>query len=187
VRIRFGNLSAMDHHPMHLHGFHFRVAATDGGPVPSSAQRLETTVLVPVGSTRDIEFVADAPGDWPLHCHMTHHVMNQMGHSAPNMLGVKAGNLDQRVRPLVRGYMTMGETGMGDMGAMGMPVPDNSIPMVGAKGPFDYITMGGMFTILKVRETLENGVADPGDYRHPPGTVAEKARPEDLKRDEIQA
>jgi FtsP/CotA-like multicopper oxidase with cupredoxin domain len=186
VRIRFGNLSAMDHHPMHLHGYHFRVVATDGGPIPLSAQRLETTVLVPVGATRDIEFVADAPGDWALHCHMTHHVMNQMGHEAPNMIGVKPGGLDKRVRPLLPGYMTMGQTGMAEMGEMGMPVPKNSIPMAGAKGPFDYITMGGMFTILKVREKLGKGGGDPGWYQNPPGTVAEKARPEELARDGIK-
>jgi FtsP/CotA-like multicopper oxidase with cupredoxin domain len=186
VRIRFGNLSAMDHHPIHLHGYHFRVVASDGGRIPLSAQRPDTTVLVPTGATRDIEFVADAPGDWAMHCHMTHHVMNQMGHDMPNMIGVKPGKLDQRVRPLLPNYMTMGQTGMAEMGEMGMPVPTNSIPMVGAKGPFDYITMGGMFTILKVREELANPTADPGWYRHPPGTVAGKARPEDLSRDEIK-
>jgi FtsP/CotA-like multicopper oxidase with cupredoxin domain len=186
VRIRFGNLSGMDHHPMHLHGHRFRVVATDGGTIPLSAQYPESTVLVPVGSTRDIEFIADAPGDWPLHCHMTHHVMNQMGHGIPNMIGVKPGDLDARIGRLVPGYMTMGETGMGDMGPMGMPNPRNSIPMVGAKGPFDYITMGGMFTILKVREQLESEGADPGDYQHPAGTVADKATREELKRDGIE-
>jgi hypothetical protein len=82
--------------------------------------------------------------------------------------------------------MTMGQTGMAEMGDMGMPVPKNSIPMVGAKGPFDYITMGGMFTLLKVREKLENRNADPGWYRHPPGTVADKAQPGELERDGIK-
>src|SRR4051812_49232098 len=76
VRIRFGNLSAMDHHPIHLHNYSFRVISTDGGDVPPSAQKPESTAFVPVGTTKTIEFVADAPGDWPLHCHMTHHVMN---------------------------------------------------------------------------------------------------------------
>jgi hypothetical protein len=70
-----------------------------------------------VGQTRTIEFIADAPGDWAFHCHMTHHVMNQMGHEFPNMVGVKPGDLDERVRPLLPGYMTMGHTGM-DMGRM---------------------------------------------------------------------
>ncbi len=184
VRLRFGNLSAMDHHPIHLHGHYFKVVATDGGPIPLAGQWPETTVLVPTGSTRDVEFIADAPGDWAMHCHMTHHVMNQMGHNLPNMIGVARGNLDQRIRPLLPGYMTMGETGMGDMGAMSMPVPENSVPMLGAEGPFDYITMGGMFTIVKVRDEL-TGTDDPGWYKHPPGTVADKAPPESMKRDGI--
>jgi len=185
VRIRFGNLSAMDHHPIHLHGHYFKVVATDGGPLPLSAQYPESTVLVPVGSTRDIELVADSLGDWPLHCHMTHHVMNQMGHDVPNMIGVKPGGLDARTRPLLPGYMTMGETGMGDMGEMGMAVPENSIPMLGGKGPFGGITMGGMFTIMKVRDTLADPHADPGNYQHPAGTVAERATAADLARDGI--
>ncbi|MCC7535479.1 MAG: copper oxidase, partial [Deltaproteobacteria bacterium] len=58
IRIRIGNLSAMDHHPIHLHGPSFRVTATDGGPIPEAGQWPETTVLVPTGSTRDIELVA---------------------------------------------------------------------------------------------------------------------------------
>src|SRR5438876_4291672 len=49
VRIRFVNLSAMDHHPMHLHGHTFRVVETDGGQIPESAQQIEATVLVQVG------------------------------------------------------------------------------------------------------------------------------------------
>ena len=144
VRIRLGNLGAMDHHPIHIHGYHFRITATDGEDIPLSAQWPETTVLVAVGQTRTIEFIADAPGDWAFHCHMTHHVMNQMGHEFPNMVGMKPGDLDEKVRPLLPGYMTMGHTGM-DMGRMAevMPMPANSIPMKGAVGPFgDYISHG---------------------------------------------
>jgi len=184
VRIRIGNLSAMDHHPIHLHGYQFRITETDGGPIPLSAQWPETTVLVPVGSTRTVEFVADEPGDWAMHCHMTHHVMNQMGHGIPNMIGVKPGKLDTKVSRLLPGYMSMGETGMGDMADMGMAVPKNSIPMVGGHGKYDTITMGGMFTILKVRDTLTS-YADPGWYDAPPDTLAQAAASADLKRDGI--
>ena len=53
-----------------------------------------------------------------------------------------------------------------------MPVPENSIPMVGSPGPFDYITMGGMFTNLKVRPKPVDYTRDPGWWEHPPGTVA---------------
>ncbi|MFO0842289.1 MAG: copper oxidase [Gemmataceae bacterium] len=186
VRIRVANLSAMDHHPFHLHGYQFKITATDGGQIPESAQWPETTVLAAVGSTRDIEFVADEPGDWALHCHMTHHVMNQMGHNLPNMLGVKPGSLDKRIQRLLPDYMTMGQDGMGGMGEMGMAGPENSIAMLGGPGPFSYIDMGGMFTIVKVREGITS-YEDPGWYQHPPGTVAEAASDEELRRDGIRA
>ncbi|MGH7145081.1 MAG: multicopper oxidase family protein [Planctomycetota bacterium] len=184
VRIRFGNLSAMDHHPIHLHGYNFNVIATDGGDAPASAQRPETTVLVPVGSTRTIEFVADALGDWAMHCHMTHHVMNQMGHGIPNMIGVVPGDLDAKMRKLLPEYMSMGQDGMGGAGQMGMRVPENSIPMLGGVAKHGYITMGGMFTIFKVREHL-TGADDPGWYDGPTGTYARTATAAELTQDGI--
>ncbi len=185
VRIRFGNLGAMDHHPIHIHGFAWKMTATDGGPVPVSAQHPETTVLVPVGTTRNMEFVADVSGDWAMHCHMTHHVMNQMGHEAPNTIGVRARAVDRNVQRVLPDYMTMGSRGMGDMGEMGMPVPENSIPMMGGVGPFGHIDMGGMFTVVKVRDRLEPG-AESGWYSHPSGTVAREATAEELRADGIE-
>src|SRR4029434_1325383 len=182
-----GNLGATDHHPMHLHGHHFRVTATDGEEIPLSAQWPEATVLVAVGQTRNIEFIADAPGDWAFHCHMTHHIMNQMGHEFPNMVGVKPGDLDKKIRPLLPTYMTMGQTGM-DMGKMAelMPMPANTIPMTGAVGHFgDHITIARMFTMVKVPDRLASYDQDPGWYQHPPGTVALTASAEDLVRDGI--
>ena len=187
VRLRIGNLSAMSHHPLHLHGYHFRVTATDGENIPLSAQWPETTVLVGVGQTRNLEFIADAPGDWALHCHMTHHVMNQMGHQFPNLVGVKPEGLDEKLRPLLPAYMTMGHEGM-DMGRMAelMPMPKNTISMKGKAGPFgDYISMGGMMTLLKVRDRLKSYDDDPGWYEHPAGTVAVKASEAELARDAI--
>ncbi len=186
VRIRLGNLSAMDHHPIHLHGHRFFVTETDGGVIPESARWPETTVLVAVGQTRTVEFIADALGDWAMHCHMSHHVMNQMGHHFGNVIGMNTDGLGREIGKLIPGYMPMGQDGMGDMGSMGMPVPQNSLPMVGAQGQFDYITMGGMFTILKVRDELPPNDADPGWYQNPPGTVADVAPENDLKRDGIE-
>jgi FtsP/CotA-like multicopper oxidase with cupredoxin domain len=184
VRIRFGNLSAMHNHPIHLHGYAFEVTGTDGGLIPPAGRWPETTVLVPVGSTRDVEFTANAPGDWAMHCHFTHHVMNQMGHGIPNMVGMNPGDLDQRVRRLLPGYMTMGHTGMGGHGEHTMPVPRNSIPMRGAEGRHDYIDMGGMFTVVKVRDRLAS-YDDPGWYENPAGTVATVASAEALRRNGI--
>jgi hypothetical protein len=184
VRIRFGNLGPMDHHPIHLHGLSFVTTATDGGFIPGSAQYPETTVLLPVGSTRVIEFVPEEPGDWAVHCHMTHHVMMQMAHGLSPMVGADTRALDRRMSRVMPEYMTMGTTGMGGMGEMPMPVPPNSLPMRGGKGPFSYIDMGGMFTILKVRE--DPSAADRGAwYAHPAGTVAGPADPARMKADGI--
>jgi hypothetical protein len=182
VRIRFGNLSPMDHHPIHLHGFYWKITEMDGLPIPEAAQQPGNTVLVAVGQTRTVEFIADNPGDWAMHCHMTHHTMNQMGHNVPNLIGVRPGKLDKKVSKLLPGYMAMGESGMANMGEMGMPVPHNSIPMVGAPGKHDYIDMGGMFTIVKVRENLTS-YDDPGWYENPPGTLASLASNDELQRD----
>jgi multicopper oxidase len=51
-------------------------------------QRRGSTVLVAVGQTRDVEIDAIYPGDWIFHCHMSHHMMNQMSHAIPNMVGL---------------------------------------------------------------------------------------------------
>jgi hypothetical protein len=176
VRIRIGNLS-MDEHPIHLHGHSFKQTGTDGGPIPASAQWPMTTVNVPVGATHDIEFIADNPGDWALHCHKSHHTMGPMGHGTPNMLGVSQKDIDDRIRKLVPGYMAMGETGMAEHGkhvAMGhMKGPENTLPMMTGTGPHGPIEMGGMFTVLKIREDQKLGdYADPGWYKAPKGTTA---------------
>lgn len=172
VRIRVGNLS-MDSHPIHLHGFQFQVSGTDAGPIAESARWPETTINVPVGSTRDIEFVADAPGDWILHCHKSHHTMNAMGHDLPNTLSVDQSRIDERIQSLLPGYMAMGESGMGNMQDMAthMRGPKNTLPMMGGVGPFGNIEMGGMFTIVKVRDDITT-YSDPGWYEAPRGTIA---------------
>jgi FtsP/CotA-like multicopper oxidase with cupredoxin domain len=170
VRVRFGNLS-MDSHPIHLHGYQFQIAATDGGRIPQAGRWPATTVNVPVGATFDIEFVADAPGDWAFHCHKSHHTMNAMSHDLPNMIGVSQAKVEEKVRSLLPGYMAMGQNGMGQMMEMGRP--KNTVPMMTGTGPFGPIEMGGMFTVLKVRDGLKS-YDDPGWYKHPEGTVAKK-------------
>ncbi len=77
VRIRIVNLG-MDHHPIHLHGNQFVVTGTEGGRKPESLWFPENTLLVGVAQARNIEFDAKYIGDWMLHCHLPHHMMNQM-------------------------------------------------------------------------------------------------------------
>jgi FtsP/CotA-like multicopper oxidase with cupredoxin domain len=183
VRIRVGNLSAMDHHPFHLHGHAFTVVETDGGVIPEAGRWPEVSVLVPTGSTRTFEFVADNPGDWALHCHMTHHVMTQMSHGIPNLVGVDASRFDEELERIVPRYAEMAQH---SHGGSNPAIPPNSLPMVGTRGPFGYITMSGMFTLLKVRDTLD-GDGDPGWYRHPEGTLASLANANELECDGIEA
>jgi hypothetical protein len=172
VRIRLANLS-MDSHPIHIHGHRFTTTGTDGGPVPPSAQWPETTVNVPPGTTRDIEFVADNPGDWAFHCHKNHHTMNQMVHDLPNLVGVRQDEVERKMRKVLPGYMAMGSTGMGEMAEMNMGGPKNWVPMMTGDGQFGPLEMGGMFTVVKVREGITS-YEDPGPYRYPPGTMAQK-------------
>jgi FtsP/CotA-like multicopper oxidase with cupredoxin domain len=181
IWVRFGNLSAMDHHPIHLHGYRFKVIGTDGGWAEDKSVLLpETTVLVPVGATRVIEFLANNPGDWIFHCHMTHHTMNQMGHELPNMMGVESHDLDGRIRELIPGFMSMGAGGMGDMAGMRMQQPPNSIAMKGLHGQFGPSVLGGMASVLKVRESLK-GDQDPGWYSFPDGQHVRRARKDELE------
>ena len=86
VRIRLGNLSLVAH-PIHLHGYTFKIVGTAGGPIPESAQWSDVTVNVPPGTTRDIELIAWNPGTWRFHCHILHHIVNQM---ADTPFGIRA-------------------------------------------------------------------------------------------------
>lgn len=90
VRIRFVNLG-MDHHPMHMHGHTFYVTSTEGGRIPEAGWWPGNTVLVGVAQARGVEFVANNPGDWMIHCHLPHHMMNQMSSSVGKMTRSGAG------------------------------------------------------------------------------------------------
>ena len=175
VRVRIGNLS-MWNHPMHMHGVQFHVTGSDGGRWPRSLWRPEVTELVGVGQTRDLEFVA-VPGDWAFHCHMSHHTMNAMGHEVPNTLGVDQAGVESEIRKLLPGYMAMGKDGMAEhqehTDSGHMKGPENTLPMMLGKGPHGNLEMGGMFTVIKVRDDLERGdFSDPGWYPSPQADLA---------------
>ena len=172
VRIRIGNLT-MTNHPIHLHGHEFTVTGTDGGPTPKAGRWPEVTTDIAVGQMRQLEFVADEEGDWAFHCHKSHHTMNPMGHTVPNMIGVDHRGLIGKIQKLVPDYMVMGERGMADMGEMQMPIPDQTLPMMTGTGPYGPVEMGGMFSMLKVRKEQKPGdYKDPGWFKQPAGTQA---------------
>ena len=90
VRIRLVNLG-MDHHPIHLHGHQFYITGTEGGRAPESTWYPTNTVLVGVAQAKDIEFEAKYVGDWMFHCHLPHHMMNQMASMVGPMSHVGQG------------------------------------------------------------------------------------------------
>jgi len=181
VRIRLANVM-MNSHPIHLHGHEFIVTRMGAKKLPPSAQYTENTITVAPGETRDIELVADNPGDWALHCHKTHHIMNQMQHDLPNLTGINKEEIEVKIKKFFPDFMgLMNINGMGDMfemygtnqmmdRGMKMKFPPNIAP-IGNPGPFGVIEMGGMFTVFKVRDNITH-YTDPGWYQHPIGTVA---------------
>ncbi|WP_370195688.1 multicopper oxidase domain-containing protein, partial [Aurantimonas coralicida] len=131
------------------------------------------SIDIPVGAMRAYEFDAVYPGDWALHCHKSHHTMNAMGHDIPTPMNANKARVAAKIRQIQPDYMPMGETGMAEMSEMAMPLPDNTIPMMAGWGQFGSLEMGGMFTVMKVRDGLAaDDYADPGDYEFPAGTVS---------------
>ena len=172
VRLRIGNLT-MTNHPIHVHGAEFTVAGTDGGWIPDTARWPEVSTDIAVGQMRAIELNANAPGDWAVHCHKSHHTMNAMGHTVRTYIGANLQNSTAQIRKTAPGYMSMGQNGMGAMGDMEMKLPANTLPMMTGSAQFGPVEMGGMFTVMKVRPGLAaDDYRDPGWYNHPPGTLA---------------
>jgi len=62
-------------HPMHLHGHHFQIVATDGARVQGAVRDTE---LVPVGGAVTLAFDAGNPGTWMFHCHNLYHMLSGM-------------------------------------------------------------------------------------------------------------
>ena len=77
VRIKLGNIG-MNPHPIHIHGHQFLVFASDGNTIPINNRLIKSTILVASGETWDVEFQANNPGIWPLHCHISDHMSNNM-------------------------------------------------------------------------------------------------------------
>jgi FtsP/CotA-like multicopper oxidase with cupredoxin domain len=174
VRVRVGNLT-MTNHPIHMHGYDFKVTCTDGGWVPPEAAWPEVSIDIPVGAMRAYEFDAVHPGDWAIHCHKSHHTMNAMGHDIPTFIGASKERLSQMIRREQPEYMPMGTAGMADMGEMSMELPANTVPMMAGWGPHGPREMGGMFSVVKVREGIApDDYSDPGWYENPPGTEAQE-------------
>jgi FtsP/CotA-like multicopper oxidase with cupredoxin domain len=164
VRIRFMNLSAMDHHPMHLHGHTFWMTGTESGRIPESAWIPTNNVLVGVGQSRDVEFIANNPGDWMIHCHIPHHMMNHMVSMVGPMAGMSTGEHGTDATPEMAGdELTSGSIGAGLEPSLGPATGRERAVMTGMRPsdagsaakvpgyPQDMMGMHGMLTADQMR------------------------------------
>lgn len=72
LRITIYNNSMM-RHPIHLHGFDFRLINQHGDHAP-----LKNIIDIMPMETDTIEFLANVEGDWFFHCHILYHMMAGM-------------------------------------------------------------------------------------------------------------
>jgi hypothetical protein len=184
VRLRVVNLG-MDHHPMHIHGNQFVVTGTEGGRAPESTWFPNNTVLVGVAQARDLEFDAVYAGDWMFHCHLPHHMMNQMvsmvGPMAHAGRGVQSGKGMEEGMGVVRQGHALSEDmspgfgrGMGDS----TEKERNTSNLV---GPSPHLQQNSLQESDKKRVPgypqdmvmiMDKEVAKPETYGLPPGWTA---------------
>jgi manganese oxidase len=140
----------MDHHPMHLHGHTFYITGTEGGRIPETAWWPGNTVLVGVAQSRDVEFVANNPGDWMVHCHLPHHNMNQMSSTVGRMTRAGESAMPSGVDM---------NTSMGMLeGTPPVPMGDDYGPSLGrgmgVASTSDIATTNGPLSPQKVRDAI---------------------------------
>ncbi len=71
VEMVFSNQDSMSH-PMHFHGHVFQVTEIDGMMIENGAKR--DTILVQPNTTIKVQFDANNPGVWVMHCHNLYHM-----------------------------------------------------------------------------------------------------------------
>ena len=114
------------------------------------------TVLVGVAQARDIEFVANYPGDWMLHCHLPHHMMNQMSRWS-GLMSRQGTGMPAGVRH---------ESGNGHVdGTPGAPMGDDYGPSLGR----------GIGVGSTNDQTVSNGGPHAGMHMHSASDVAPNA------------
>lgn len=164
VRIRFVN-QGMDHHPMHLHGHQFFLTGTEGGRAPRSSWYPENTIIVGASQSRDVEFVAQYPGDWMLHCHLPHHMMNNMVSSVGPMTHIEKGLHTGAGMEEGMGMVRQGDAGDESLGpslgrGLGLAA-DRDRPLSNALKPSQSIATAGYPQDALMSMPMDKAVAKP--------------------------
>ena len=98
VRFRIVNAAGVEH-PLHLHGFYFRVSRSGGARgdtvVPPALQPLQNMRTVPIGGSVTLSFLPTTPGNWVFHCHFAGHIGELVSlHGSPDANLVLNGSGD---------------------------------------------------------------------------------------------
>jgi FtsP/CotA-like multicopper oxidase with cupredoxin domain len=115
VHWRVINISG-DIHPMHLHGFFYRVDSRGNEGVDSTYQSIALRQMVVTermtgGRTIDLTWVPDRPGNWLFHCHDNFHIQTNQplataSAAAPHASSHDMGNLVMGIHVNGRGAVT---------------------------------------------------------------------------------
>jgi FtsP/CotA-like multicopper oxidase with cupredoxin domain len=135
LRWRWVNAS-FEIHPMHLHGFHYRVTATGDGVsetiYPGDRAPLAVTHHVPPGGTFRMEWVPERQGNWIVHCHLLDHIVPVMerddGAASSDMHDLEQHPLDAMAG------LVLGITVSDDTPAPGDPGPARRLRLLAQEG-----------------------------------------------------
>lgn len=104
VRWRWVNASGRPH-PMHLHGFYFRIDAVGDGGTDTTyapeARRLVVTERMPGFSTMQVVWQPDRIGNWLFHCHIGYHVSADAQLDPPGAHAHLSADFEQHMAGLV--------------------------------------------------------------------------------------
>jgi manganese oxidase len=142
--IRWRVINSSTHsHPMHLHGFYFKVRSRGSHLADTAlgaASRDVVTESMYSGSTMAIEWSPNRPGNWLFHCHLTfhvnesarldghasghHHAVDPLGHMAGLVMGITVHDprrIAERPKlPVRKLHLFAGQRGEPDSGTMRM-------------------------------------------------------------------
>lgn len=160
IHWRVLNFTEADH-PMHLHGFYFRMESKGNGIADTvysaAAQRMAVTEVIPPFQTIALSWQADRPGNWVYHCHYAAHLSGLVSLDTENgamdsvMLAHHESDRPHQMFGLVMG-LTVSPKGP----APQPPEPARKIRIVQREKPNVYGTQAGMSFVM-------DGTAEAGD------------------------
>ena len=112
VHFRIINAAAIEH-PLHLHGFYFRVTRFgqygSDEDVSTDRQPLQNMRMIPIGASMSLSFVPTTPGNWVFHCHFATHINEQSSlHGADAHVATDRANQDMPAHDRAGGHTMRG-------------------------------------------------------------------------------